>query len=126
MSRGRDEWLARRAATARLVPEPVVSSASAARRVRGGWHVTVRGQNLVPLGSPGSVEVGGMLLTDTRFTPSEITGRLRSMPRTRQVTVDLGVRRVPPVPLRVTRRPILLAPERTSLVEWLRRIVAGR
>jgi hypothetical protein len=127
VSRGRDEWLARRAAAERLRPAPVVSSASVARLVWGGWHVRVRGQSLVPLGTAGSVEVGGVRLEEVRFTGSEVTGRLGSLPQTMDVTVDLGITRLPAVPLRVAPRPLLLPPDRAAwIVGQLRRLLGER
>jgi hypothetical protein len=123
MSRGRDAWLARREAARRLVPQPRVSRATAARRVRGGWQVTVHGQNLFSRGTPGAVEVGGVPLTDVRFSGSEITGRLLKMPETKDVTIRLGATSLPALQLRISPRPVVLPPERArSLRERLRRV----
>jgi hypothetical protein len=116
MSRSRDEWLARQVDAARIVPRPVISRTIATRRLLGGWDVTVRGQNLVPLGVPGNVEVGGQQLEDVTFSPTEIAGRLRAMPRAKEVTVDLGVIRVPAGPLRVAPRQ---APRLEDATVWI-------
>jgi hypothetical protein len=83
--------------------------------------------SLVPLGTAGSVEVGGVPLEEVRFTGSEITGRLRSLPQTMDVTVDLGITRLPAVPLRVATRPLLLPPDQAMwIVGRLRRLLGER
>jgi hypothetical protein len=127
VSRARDEWLARRAAAAKVVPRPVVSSATATRVLFRGWHVTLRGHGLVPLGIGGSVEVGGVPLENATFMGTKVTGWLRRLPRITAVTVDLGTMRLPAVPLRIERRPLLLSPEgATPIVERLRDLLGSR
>ena len=125
MSRGRDQWLARRQAARKVLPQPQANRATAARRVRGGWQVTVSGHNLFAPGSPGAVDVGGVPLTDVRFTGDEITGRLPSMPARKDVTVRLGAMSLPPLPLKVTALPLVLPDRARGLRERLRRLFGG-
>lgn len=101
MSRGRDEWLARRAAAARLAPPATAQRAIAVRRLWGGWQITVTGEGLTPLGGPGGVEIGGTALEDVRFSGGEVTGHLRRLPDMREASIDLGATRLEAVPLRI-------------------------
>jgi hypothetical protein len=123
VSKGHDQWLAQRAAAARLLPQPTASRASAERLLWGGWRITVTGEQLIPLGGPGRVKVGGTKLEDARFSGSQITGRLRSLPETLEVSLDLGVARLEGIPVRVTRSPRVSLPDRVrSLVDRVHRL----
>lgn len=104
MSRSRDEWLARQTDADRSLPQPRIGRVTATRRLLGGWDLTVQGEHLVPLGGPGGVIIGGEPLEDVRFTPKEITGRLRELPPTREVIVDTAVARVSTGQIRIAPR----------------------
>jgi hypothetical protein len=117
MSMSRDAWLARSSAAGRLRPSPVATTATATLRADGTWQVTVTGWSLVAFGAPPVVAVGGVALTDVQARGTSISGRLRSLPAGRDVSVDLGVARLRAPDLRVR----LLPPRPLDLLGWLRR-----
>jgi hypothetical protein len=104
MSRGRDKWFTTRTAAAGLIPRPAVRRVRFDRRLGAGWRVTVMGENLRPLGAPGSVQVGGKTLRDVRFSGHDVTGSVRRLPASREVTIGLGVTWVEASPVRRSNR----------------------
>lgn len=129
MSRTREQWLAARRAAQQALPRPTISRVTATRRLRGGWEISIEGDHLVPLGSPGWVSIGGETLEQVKFGPNEVTGVLRQMPSDREIRLNTAIAQVSATPLRITRHrqsPIeMVARLVGSQLEWIRSRLSG-